>query len=94
MVTWDDVPRIADRSLQEALRSVDAKKLALALYGCDAEIVEKIRKNISERAAAALEEESSLMQEPLDKEVQDAREEIVEPLRKANEEDKLRFVRG
>jgi len=94
MVTWDDVPRIADRSLQEALRSVDAKKLALALYGCDAEIAEKIRKNISERAAAALEEESSLMQEPLDKEVHDAREEIVEPLRKANEEDKLRFVRG
>jgi len=94
MVTWEDIPRIADRSLQEVLRSTDAKKLAVALYGCDAEIVEKIRKNISERAAAALEEESSLMQEPLDKEVQEAREEIVEPLRKANEEDKLRFVRG
>ncbi len=90
MVTWDDIPSIADRSLQEALRAVEANKLAIALYQADEEISQKIRANISERAAAGLEEEMSLMQEPLEKEILDAREEVVDPLRKANEEGTLR----
>jgi flagellar motor switch protein FliG len=93
MVTWEDIPSIADRSLQEALRTVEAKTLAVALYGADEEIVQKIRSNISERVASALDEEASLMQEPLPKEILEAREAVVKPLREANEEDKLRFVR-
>ena len=92
MVTWEDIPSIADRSLQEALRAVESSKLALALYGADEGVVQKIRTNISDRAVAMVDEEASLMQEPLPKEVFDAREEVVRPLREANEEDKLRFV--
>lgn len=93
MITWEDIPSVADRSLQEALRTVNAGKLAIALHGADEEIVQKIRSNISERALATLDEETSLMQEPLEKEVLDAREEVVKPLRDANEEGKLR-VKG
>ena len=93
MMTWEDIPTIADRSLQEALRAVEANKLAIALYQADEEIAQKIRANISERAAAGVEEEMSLMQEPLEKEILDAREEGVAPLRKANEEGALRRVR-
>ena len=92
MVTWEDIPQIADRSLQEALRAVEAGKLAIALYGANEEIVQKIRSNISERVQARLDEEASLMQEPLEKEVLDAREEIVAPLRSANEEGTLRML--
>lgn len=92
MVTWEDITAIADRSLQEALRNVEAGTLAIALYGADQAIVEKIRSNISERLAAMVDEEVSLMQEPLPKEILEAREAIVRPLREANEEDKLRFV--
>jgi flagellar motor switch protein FliG len=92
MITWEDILSIADRSLQESLRSVDSQKLAVALYGADEEIAQKIRSNISERARAILDEEISLMQEPLEKEVLDAREEVVNPLREANEEGKLRMV--
>ena len=92
MITWEDIPSIADRSLQEALRSVDSSKLAVALYGADEEVAQKIRSNISERAVTMLDEEASLMQEPLEKEILDAREEVVNPLRQANEEGKLRFV--
>jgi flagellar motor switch protein FliG len=92
MITWEDIPSIADRSMQEALRSVEPGKLAVALSGADGEITQKIRSNISERAVAMLDEEISLMQEPLEKEVLDAREEVVGPLRDANEEDKLRLV--
>jgi len=92
MVTWDDILTIADRSIQEALRSVNTTHLAVALYGADKQIVQKIRSNISERDAEQLDEESSLMQEPLEEEIIKAREEIVKPLRKANEEGQLRLV--
>jgi flagellar motor switch protein FliG len=92
MMTWEDIPTVADRSLQEALRAVDTRKLAVALYGADQTIVQKIRANISERVAAMLDEEASLMQEPLPKEILDAREEVVGPLREANEQGTLRFV--
>ena len=92
MITWEDITEIADRSLQEALRTVEASKLAIALYGADEEIVQKIRSNISERLATTLDEEASLMQEPLPKEILEAREGIVQPLREANEEGKLRFA--
>ena len=93
MITWEDIPSIADRSLQEGLRAVQAGKLAIALFEADEEIVQKIRSNISERLAATVDEEISLMQEPLQEEVLEAREEVVEPLRKASEEGTLRRVR-
>jgi len=92
MITWEDIPSVADRSLQEALRSVDTGKLAVALHGADADVIEKIRSNMSDRAVTMLDEEISLMQEPLDKEVLDAREEVVKPLREANEEGTLRVT--
>jgi flagellar motor switch protein FliG len=92
MITWEDILSIADRSLQEALRSVDSGKLALALYGADEDIAQKIRSNISERAVAMLDEEISLMQEPLEEEVLGAREELVGLLRDANQEGKLRMI--
>ncbi len=92
MITWEDIPSIAERSMQEALRAVEPGKLAVALYGADEDIVQKIRSNISERAVAMLDEEISLMQEPLEKEVFDAREEVVVPLRDANEQGTLRVT--
>ena len=92
MVTWQDIPSIADRSIQEALRTIESGRLAMALYGADEEVAQKIRSNISERAVAMLDEEASLMQEPVEKEILEAREEVLAPLRQANEEGKLRFV--
>jgi len=92
MITWEDITSVADRSMQKSLRSVDSGKLAMALYGADEDIVQKIRSNISDRARGMLDEEISLMQEPLEKEVLEAREEVVKPLREANEEGTLRVT--
>ncbi len=77
MITWEDISSIADRSLQEALRAAESSKLAMALYQADEEIAQKIRSNISERVAAMVDEEITLMQEPLEEEVLNARDEIV-----------------
>jgi len=92
MIVWDDIPQVADRSLQESLRGVDSQKLALALVRADEAIVQKIRSNISERAAAALDEEASLMSAPRKEDIEKAREEIVQVLREMNEKGELAFI--
>lgn len=92
MVTWEDIVKIEDRSLQEVLRKIDAGVLAKALYGADAIIADKIRSNISERAAEMVDEETSLMAEPRKKDIMDAKEEVVKPLREANEAEELAFI--
>ncbi len=92
MVTWEDITKIEDRSLQEALRKVDAGVLAKAMFGADPAITDKIRSNISERAAQMLDEETSLMSEPRKSEVLEARELVAKPLREANEAEELRFI--
>jgi len=92
MVIWDDIPQVTDRSMQEALRGIDSAKLALALVKADEVIIEKIKSNISERAAAAIDEETSLMSAPKKEDIEQAREEIVASLRKMNETGELNFV--
>lgn len=92
MIIWEDVVQVTDRSLQEGLREVDSQKLALALVEADEAIVEKIRANISERARAAIEEETSLMSAPKKEDIEQAREEIVGALRDMNEKGELNFI--
>jgi flagellar motor switch protein FliG len=92
MIIWDDIPVITDRSLQEILRHVEAKDLALALTKADETIIKKIRSNISERAAQTLDEEVSLMSAPTSENIQSARERIVNTLRQHNQSGALAFV--
>jgi len=92
MVTWEDIIKVENRSLQEILRKVDAGVLAKALFGADPIIAEKIRSNISERASEMVDEETALMSEPRKKDIFEAREKVVNPLREANEAEELRFI--
>ena len=92
MVIWADIPHVTDRSLQEALRGVDANKLVLALHEADESIIQKIRSNLSERAVAALDEEASLISAPGNEDIEDARGQIVRVLREMNEKSELAFI--
>jgi len=92
MIIWTDIPQVMDRSLQEALRGIDSQKLALALYKADEIIIGKVRSNISERAAEALDEETSLMSAPKKEDIEQAKEEIVQVLRQMNEKGELAFI--
>jgi len=92
MIVWEDIPQVADRPLQEALRGIDTRKLALALHKADEVIVGKIRSNISERMAATVDEETSLMSAPKKIDIEEAREEIVRILRQMNEKGELAFI--
>lgn len=91
MVTWDDISSVAERSLQEALMSVEADKLALALVEADEKLVQRIKGNISERAAAMLDEEASLLSSPKASDIAEARDQILSVLREMNDRGELQF---
>jgi len=94
MVTWEDIPLVADRSMQQALRGIDSKKLAIALTNTDEAIKKKIRTNISERANAMIDEETSLMTAPKKEDIAAARDEITRIVREMNIKGELMFVEG
>lgn len=91
MIAWDDLPSVSGRSLQQALRGVDERMLALALHGAPEETTLKIKSNISERAAAAVTEEASLMAAPKKDDVRAAQEKILSALRELNKKGELSF---
>jgi flagellar motor switch protein FliG len=91
MVTWEDIPCLGGRALQEVLRSSDARQLALALFNAEKDTIEKIHENSSERMAAMIEEEASLLSSPKPEEVQAARQGILEGLREMNAAGDLSF---
>lgn len=94
MVTWEDITSIADRSLQEVLRGMESKKLAMALMNADAAVVAKLRTNMSERAAAMLDEETSLLSNVKPTDVEKSREAVLNDLRELNANNMLNFVDG
>ena len=91
MILWEDIPQVGDRSLQQALRGLDERQLALALYEAPEETAAKIKSNISERAAAMVTEEASLMSSPKKEDVRQAREKIVAAMREMNRNGELMF---
>ena len=92
MVTWEDIPQIGDRSLQAGLRGIDEQELALALYGAEEELASKIKRNISERAAAMVDEETALMSSPKKDDIRKAQDKVVKALRQLNENGELTFT--
>jgi flagellar motor switch protein FliG len=92
MIVWEDIPQIADRSLKEALRRIDVSKLGLALVKADDRFFRKIKSNISEPMAVMLEEEAIFMSAYKQKDVEEAREEIVRVLREMDERGELAFI--
>jgi flagellar motor switch protein FliG len=92
MIVWEDVPLVNDRSLQQSLRGIEERQLALALHGAPDDLAQKIKSNISERAASLVDEEASLMSMPKREEIRRARDRIVEALRDLNRKGELNFA--
>jgi flagellar motor switch protein FliG len=91
MVLWEDIPVIVDRSLQDALRGLDSKQLAIALFKAEETVVRKIRANISERAAAMIDEETSFMKDVPKEDIAKARNALVDAIRDLNAKGQISF---
>jgi len=92
MVLWEDVALIEDRCLQQALHAVGIGSLARAMHGEEEGLCAKITSNISQRVRAMLTEETELMGRVTQKEVAEAREEIMGVLRESDAAGELFFM--
>jgi flagellar motor switch protein FliG len=86
MFLFEDLVELYDKDIQEILRTLDAKQLALAMKGSKPEVVDKIFRNLSERAATSLQEEVEFLGAVKVKDVEAAQSLVVAEVRRLDEE--------
>jgi flagellar motor switch protein FliG len=85
MFVFEDIVLLDDRSIQKVLREVDTSDLAKALKGVDAEVQEKIFRNMSKRASSLLREDMDFMGPIRLRDVEESQQKIVNIIRKLEE---------
>jgi flagellar motor switch protein FliG len=94
MFVFEDVTLLSDRDIQQVLREVDSKELAMALKAVDDAVKDKIFQNMSKRAAAMLSEDMEYMGPVRLRDVEDAQQRIVNIIRKLEEAGDIVIARG
>ncbi|QGG48168.1 flagellar motor switch protein FliG [Heliorestis convoluta] len=94
MFVFEDIVMLDDRSIQQVLREVDTKDLALALKGSSEEVIQKIFKNVSKRAGEMLREDMEFMGPVRLRDVEEAQQRIVNIIRKLEEAGEIIVARG
>ena len=94
MFVFEDIVTLDDRSVQQVLRQVDSKDLALALKGVRDEVKRKILDNISSRAAENLTEEIEMLGPVRLKAVEEAQGAVVRVIRALEEAGQIVLSRG
>ncbi|MDR3710576.1 MAG: flagellar motor switch protein FliG [Capsulimonadaceae bacterium] len=85
MFVFEDIIALDDRAIQQVLKEVDGKELALALKGVGENVQARIFKNMSERAATMLKEDMEFMGPVRVRNVEEAQQRIVNIIRKLEE---------
>lgn len=91
MFVFEDLKLLDGRSMQRVLRDVDGKELALALKAASDELKQHILKNMSERAAAALQEEIEFLGPVKVKDVEGAHLRIIQSVRTLEESGEIQI---
>jgi flagellar motor switch protein FliG len=85
MFVFEDIMHVDDKGVQNVLKEIDNKQLALALKTASAELKEKIFKNMSQRAAEMLKEEIGYLGPVRVADVENAQQQIVDVVRRLEE---------
>ncbi len=85
MFVFEDLKLLDGRAMQRVLRDVEGKELALALKAASEDLRQHILKNMSERAAAALQEEMEYLGPVKVKDVEAAHMRIIQTVRTLEE---------
>jgi flagellar motor switch protein FliG len=85
LFVFDDIVRLNDRGVQELLKNVDTRQLAVALKGADADVQETVFRNLSERARENLRDEIEILQGLRPSDIRDARKAVVAIVRQLEE---------
>ena len=82
MFVFDDLLKLDDKSIQSLLKEVDNSQWALALKGASEELKTKVMSNLSQRAAAMLQEEMQYLGPVRVSDVEATQQLIVDAVRK------------
>lgn len=82
MFVFDDLLKLDDRSIQALLKEVDNSQWALALKGSSEELKAKVLSNLSQRAAALLQEEMQYIGPVRVSDVETMQQQIVDTVRR------------
>ncbi|HHV35316.1 MAG TPA: flagellar motor switch protein FliG [Syntrophomonadaceae bacterium] len=94
LFVFEDIVQLDDRAVQLILREIDSHDLALALKGSGEEVMSKIERNISKRAAEMLKEDIDYMGPVRLRDVEEAQQKIVAEIRKLEEQGQIVITRG
>ncbi|HWH13584.1 MAG TPA: flagellar motor switch protein FliG [Miltoncostaeaceae bacterium] len=94
MFLFEDIVLLDDRSVQQVLREVDGKELAIALKGTGANVQEKIFGNMSSRAAENIKEDLQYMGPVRVSQVEEAQQKIVGVIRRLEDSGQIIIARG
>jgi flagellar motor switch protein FliG len=94
MFVFEDIVTLDDRAIQLILRQVESRELATALKGVKGAVRDKIKRNMSERAAINLEEEISMLGAVKLSTVEEAQGTIVRTIRALEESGQIVVSRG
>ncbi|WP_319561877.1 flagellar motor switch protein FliG [Marispirochaeta sp.] len=94
MFVFEDIVLLDDRAIQKVLREVDTGELAKALRGVEAEVQDKIFRNMSKRAAGMLKEEMEYMGPVRLKDVEETQQKIVSIIRKLEDQGEIVVARS
>lgn len=92
LYTFESLELVDDKGMQELLRQVDSSRLALSLTGQSELLVERVVKNLSERAASMLKEEMEFLDSPNEDDRAAAQKEVLDAALKLESEGLLKFL--
>ncbi len=94
MFVFEDILLLDDRSIQQLMKEIEIKDVALALKGTSEEVQEKIFRNMSQRAAGMLREDMQYMGPQRRKVIEEAQQKIVSVVRRLEEAGTIVIARG
>ena len=89
LFVFEDIINLDDRAIQRILKEVEAKELALALKTANEELLQRVYKNMSTRAATTLREDIEVLGPVRVREVGRAQQAIVDVIRTLEEQGQI-----
>ncbi|MCA9448547.1 MAG: flagellar motor switch protein FliG [Candidatus Omnitrophica bacterium] len=94
MFVFEDIILLDDRAIQQVLKEVDQKELAMVMKGSSDEVSEKVFSNMSARAAEIIKEDMEFMGPVRLRQVEEAQQRVVSIIRRLEESGEITITRG
>ena len=94
MFVFENLTQLDDRAMQRILRDVDTRDLALALRGAAPAVREHVFRNMSQRAAATVQEDIESSPPVRMRMIEEAQQRVVDVVRRLEESEEIVVARG